>query len=66
MGDYMENAIKYYYNMNPNNIEKRQNNYLFEYDDELYYLEESSYDEKRIREVYELNRLMINNQIFVH
>lgn len=62
----MENAIKYYYNMNPNNIEKRQNNYLFEYDDELYYLEESSYDEKRIIEVYELNRLMINNQIFVH
>ena len=66
MGDYMENAIKYYYNMSPNNIEKRENGYIFEYKEELYYLENCFYSEKRIKEVYELNKIMINNQILVH
>lgn len=66
MGDYMENAIKYYYSMSPNNIEKCENGYIFEYNDETYYLENCLYSEKRVKEVYELNKVMINNQILVH
>lgn len=62
----MENAIKYYYSISPLNLQKLDNGYIFDSDYEKYYLELSNFDEKRLKEVYELNRLMISNNILVH
>lgn len=62
----MENAIKYYYNMNPKRLDKCDSGILFEDNGELYYLELAHYNDKRIKDVYELNKIMISNNILVH
>lgn len=63
---HMENAIKYYYNMNPKRLDKCDSGILFEDNGELYYLELAHYNDKRIKDVYELNKIMISNNILVH
>lgn len=62
----MENAIKYYYSMSPGTIEKHDNGIIFRNNSEIYYLELANYSEKRIKDVYELNKIMISNNILVH
>lgn len=62
----MQNAIKYYYNLNTDFFNSVDNDFLFNSNNEVYYLEKVNYSDKKIREVYELNRKMIYYNIFVH
>ena len=62
----MENAIKYYYGLNISSFNKLDNGYLFNSNNDVYYLERSYYSDKRIKEVFELNRRMVKYNVLVH
>ena len=62
----MENAIKYYYNLELGKLNNIDNGYLFSSNNETFFLSKSIYSEKRIKEVYEINNKMIIRNILVH
>ena len=61
----MKNAINYFYNINPINIENINNNYYFKYNNYNYVLMLFN-NNKNINDIYNLNQQMIYQKIPVH
>ena len=59
----MKNTINYYYNLNPNKINKIFNYYYFYVDNELYYFSIYTRDVKDIKAIYKFNQEMLNQNI---
>ena len=54
----MKEIINYYYNLNPNKINKIFNYYYFYLNNELYYLVIYNYNTNIIKSIYTLNKEM--------
>ena len=62
----MKEIINYYYNLNPNKINKIFNYYYFYLNNELYYLVIYNYNTNIIKSIYTLNKEMNNLNIIVN
>ena len=62
----MKNNIAYYYNLQIDKIYQNKDYYYFTINNEKYELVIYTRDLKEQKEIYELNRKMINSNILVH
>lgn len=62
----MKNALNYYYNLNPNDIYKKENMYKFMYDNNYYTLLDISDNNKNLNEIYNLSIELNKNGIYTH
>ena len=62
----MKNIIEYYYNLHPKEIIKKDNKYIFQYNNDNYVLEKYNRPIEDIKPLYELNKKMIEKGILVH
>lgn len=62
----MKNALNYYYNLNPNNIHKKEKMYKFIYDDNYYTLLDITDNNKNLTEVYNLSIELNRKGIYTH
>ena len=62
----MKNVINYYYNLNPNRINKIFNYYYFYLNNELYYFIIYTRKEEDINAIYEFNQQLVKNNILIN
>ena len=62
----MKETINYYYNLNPNKINKIFDYYYFYLNNELYYFTIYKKKKEDIESIYEFNKKMLNNNILVN
>lgn len=62
----MKNAILYYYNIKPINLRQKDKNYSFEYNGNIYILEECKRTKEEIMELYNLSYYLYINNIYMH
>lgn len=62
----MKNVINYYYNLNPNRINKIFNYYYFYLNNELYYFIIYTRKEEDINAIYNFNQELIKNNILIN
>ncbi len=65
-GEYMKNAITYYYDLNPDNIHQKDNNYFFNIGNNYYVLSKYNRDIKELESIYNLSNNLLNNGIYNH
>jgi len=63
---YMKNALNYYYNLNPNNIYKKDNMYKFEHDNEYYTLLDITNNNKNLNDIYNMTIELNRKGIYTH
>ncbi|MDO5568500.1 MAG: hypothetical protein Q4G04_00105 [bacterium] len=61
----MKNILEYYYNLSPTIINKKDEYYYFKLKNDTYYLVPYN-NQEEIKNIYEINILMINSNILVH
>lgn len=62
----MKNAIKYYYNFEPIDIHFLNNSYFFSLANQFYVLYICNLEEKDIQKIYDLQKKLLENNIYVH
>lgn len=62
----MKNAIKYYYNFEPIDIHFLNNGYFFSLANQFYVLYICYLEEKDIQKIYDLQKKLLENNIYVH
>ncbi|MBE6159596.1 MAG: hypothetical protein E7157_00925 [Lactobacillales bacterium] len=62
----MKNALNYYYNLNPNNIYKKDNMYKFEHDNEYYTLLDITNNNKNLNDIYNMTIELNRKGIYTH
>ena len=62
----MQNIINFYYNLYPVNISKRDNYYYFVENNKYYFLIPYDRDIKDSKSLYQLNKMLIDNNIYMH
>lgn len=65
-GEYMKNAISYYYNLYPNDIHQTGNNYLFFVNNKYYVLTIYNRNIEELEDIYNLSNEMLKNGIYTH
>lgn len=62
----MKNVIRYYYNLNPENITKLEKTYKFLYENQFYTFIDITNDIKNISEIYNISIELNKNGIYTH
>lgn len=62
----MKNILLYYYNLNPTDIHQKDDIYFFKINDERYFVYPVIRNNNEIKEIFEINRELINKNIPVH
>ena len=62
----MKNILSYYYNVHPDNISHKQDDYYFNYNNNYYVFQMLKRPSSDVEFLYELNKKMIEKNILVH
>lgn len=62
----MKNLLMYYYNLNPTNIHQKDDIYFFKIEDTRFYVYPVTRNNNELKEIYEINRELLERKIFVH
>ena len=62
----MKNALNYYYNLNPNDIYKKENMYKFTYDNNYYTLIDVKDNIKNLNDIYNMSIELNRKGIYTH